>query len=140
MPVEIKKGFREMLGEAVDQVEEMSVTAVAKALDDPEVAVIDVRDRHELVSSGTVPGAHHASRGMLEFYADPSSPMHRPVFAEAKQLILYCGTSGRSALAAHTLAQMGFDNVAHMAGGIKAWVESGNPVSAFSPESEDSAK
>lgn len=140
MPVEIKKGFREMLGEAVDQVEEMSVTAVAKALDDPEVAVIDVRDRHELVSSGTVPGAHHASRGMLEFYADPSSPMHRPVFSEAKQLILYCGTSGRSALAAHTLAQMGFDNVAHMAGGIKAWVESGNPVSAFSPESEDSAK
>ena len=140
MPVEIKKGFREMLGEAVDQVKEMSVTAVAKALDDPEVAVIDVRDRHELVNSGTVPGAHHASRGMLEFYADPSSPMHRPVFSEAKRLILYCGTSGRSALAAHTLAQMGFDNVAHMAGGIKAWVESGNPVSAFSPESEDSAK
>ncbi len=140
MPVQIKKGFRQMLGEAADNVEEVPVSAVARVVGDPEVAVIDVRDRHELVNTGTLPGAHHASRGMLEFYADPESPMHRPVFSEAKQLILYCGTSGRSALAAHTLAQMGFDNVAHMAGGFKAWAEAGNPVSAFPAEGEDSAK
>ncbi len=134
MPVQIKKGFREILGEAVDQVDEVSVTSVAQLLEDSDVAVIDVRDRHELEASGTVPGAHHASRGMLEFYADPSSPMHRPVFAQAQKLILYCGTSGRSALAANTLKEMGFENVSHMAGGIKAWIEAGHPTEAFTPE------
>lgn len=134
MPAEIKRGFKQMLSEAVDQVEEVSVSAVAQALDDPRVAVIDVRDQNELVQSGTVPGAHHASRGMLEFHADPSSPKHLPIFAQAENLILYCGTSGRSALAANTLKQMGFENVTHMAGGFKAWVEAGHPVDPFTPE------
>ncbi len=134
MPVDIKRGFMQMLSEAVDQVDEVSVAAVAQALDDPRVVVIDVRDQNELVQSGTVPGAHHASRGMLEFYADPSSPKHLPVFAEAESLILYCGTSGRSALAANTLKQMGFENVVHMAGGFRAWVEAGHPVDSFTPE------
>lgn len=134
MPVSIKRGFKEMLSEAIDQVDEVSVTAVAQALDEPGVAIIDIRDQNELVQSGTVPGAHHASRGMLEFYADPSSPKHLPIFNQAESLILYCGTSGRSALAANTLKQMGFENVRHMAGGFKAWVESGNPVESFTPE------
>ena len=137
MPVDIKRGFMQMLSEAVDQVDEVSVAAVAQALDDPRVVVIDVRDQNELVQSGTVPGAHHASRGMLEFYADPSSPKHLPVFAEAESLILYCGTSGRSALAANTLKQMGFENVVHMAGGFRAWVEAGHPVDSFTPEGSD---
>lgn len=137
MPVKIKRGFKEMLSEAVDQIDEVSVTAVAQALNEPNVAVIDVRDQNELVQTGTVPGAHHASRGMLEFYADPSSPKHLPIFAQAENLILYCGTSGRSALAANTLKQMGFENVKHMAGGFKAWVEGDNPVDPFTPETGD---
>ena len=135
MPVEIKRGFVQMLSEAVDQVEETSVAAVAQALDDPNVAIIDVRDQNELIQSGTVPGAHHASRGMLEFYADPSSPKHLSVFGEADSLVLYCGTSGRSALAANTLKQMGFENVTHMTGGFKAWVDAGYPVDPFAPKS-----
>ena len=137
MPVEIKRGFRQMLSEAVGQVDEVSVATVAQALDDPDVAVIDVRDQNELLQSGTVPGAHHASRGMLEFHADPSSPKHLPVFAEAERLILYCGTSGRSALAAHTLKQMGFENVTHMSGGFKAWAEAGYPVDPFPTKTDD---
>ncbi len=137
MPVEIKRGFKQMLSEAVDQVDEVSVAAVAQALDDPRVVIIDVRDQNELIQSGTVPGAHHASRGMLEFHADPSSPKHLPIFAEAESLILYCGTSGRSALAANTLKQMGFENVKHMAGGFKAWVMADNPVAPFTPETSD---
>ncbi len=134
MPVEIKRGFKQMLSEAIDQVEEVSVAEVARALNDPHVAIIDVRDQNELVQTGTVPGARHASRGMLEFYADPSSPKHLPVFAEVESLILYCATSGRSALAANTLKQMGFKNVMHMAGGFKAWVEAGNPVASLASE------
>ena len=134
MTVSIKRGFRDILGDAIDQVEECSLKDVSEALQNPDFAIIDVRDQHELVKSGTIPGAHHASRGMLEFYADPSSPMHRPVFSQANNLILYCGTSGRSALAAQTLVDMGFENVRHMAGGIKAWIEAGNPVDPFTPE------
>ena len=137
MPVQIKRGFKEMLSEAVDQVDEVSVSAVAQALNEPSVVIIDVRDQNELVQTGTVPGAHHASRGMLEFYADPSSPKHLAIFAQAENLILYCGTSGRSALAANTLKQMGFENVKHMAGGFKAWVEAGNPVDPFTSETSD---
>ena len=137
MSVEIKRGFKQMLSEAVDQVDEVSVTAVAQALDDPRVVIIDVRDQNELAKSGIVPGAHHASRGMLEFHADPASPKHHPVFAQAESLILYCGTSGRSALAANTLKQMGFENVTHMAGGFKAWMEAGYPVDPFTPETSD---
>ena len=137
MPVEIKRGFKQMLSEAVGQVDEVSVAAVAEALDKPGVVVIDVRDQNELVETGTVPGAHHASRGMLEFYADPASPKHLPIFAQAESLILYCGTSGRSALAANTLKQMGFDNVTHMAGGFKAWVMADNPIAPFTPKTDD---
>ncbi len=131
MPVTIKRGFRDILGDAVDRVDECSVNDVSEAIDNPSCAIIDVRDQHELVKSGMIPGAHHASRGMLEFYADPSSPMHRKVFSEADNLILYCGTSGRSALAANTLAEMGFENVRHLAGGIKAWIEAGNSTAPF---------
>ena len=137
MPIQIKRGFKEMLSEASDQVDEVSVAAVAQALNEPGVVIVDVRDQNELVQTGTVPGAHHASRGMLEFHADPSSPKHLPIFAQAENLILYCGTSGRSALAANTLKQMGFENVKHMAGGFKAWVMAGNPVDPFTPETDD---
>ena len=137
MSVQIKRGFKALLSEAVGEVDEVSVTAVAQALNQPGVAIIDVRDQNELAQTGTVPGAHHASRGMLEFHADPSSPKHLPVFAQADRLILYCGTSGRSALAANTLKQMGFENVTHMAGGFKAWVMAGNPVDPFTPETSD---
>ena len=137
MSVQIKQGFMQLLSEAVGEVEEVSVAAVAQAVEDPKTAIIDVRDQNELVQSGTLPGAHHASRGMLEFHADPSSPKHHAVFAEAENLILYCGTSGRSALAANTLKQMGFENVTHMAGGFKAWVDAGYPVDLFPSESSD---
>lgn len=134
MPVQIKRGCRDLLQAANAAVEAMPPAAVAEALKQPGTAVVDVRDRHELERSGTLPGAHHASRGMLEFHADPASPMHRPVFAEAERLILYCGSSGRSALAADTLRRMGFDNVAHMAGGLKGWTEAGLPVEPFRPD------
>ena len=136
MPIRIKRGCRDLLNAANAAVEELPPAAVAEALQRPGTAVIDVRDRHELERSGTLPGAHHASRGMLEFYADPASPMHRPVFAEAERLILYCGSSGRSALAADTLRRMGFDNVAHMAGGLKGWAEAGLPVEPFRPDGD----
>ena len=69
---------------------------------------------------GVIPGAAHAPRGMLEFYADPTSPYHRKEFDPARRVVLHCASGGRSALAADTLKQMGYQNVAHLDGGFKA--------------------
>jgi rhodanese-related sulfurtransferase len=65
---------------------------------------------------------------MLEFYADPTSPYHRAEFEPARRLILHCAAGGRSALAADTLQQMGYTDVAHLDGGFTAWKQAGRPV------------
>ena len=94
-----------------------------------ECVFVDVRDDGELAREGRIPGAHHASRGLLEFKIDPASPMHDPVFASGKRFVFYCGTGGRSALAVHRAAEMGLDNAASMAGGFGAWKSAGGPIS-----------
>jgi rhodanese-related sulfurtransferase len=66
---------------------------------------------------------------MLEFWVDPASPYHKPLFAdESKEFILYCGAGWRSALAAKALQDMGMTNVAHIDGGYAAWVKQGAPI------------
>ena len=65
---------------------------------------------------------------MLEFWSDPESPYHKPVFAEDATFVFYCAGGWRSALAAKTAQDMGLGPVAHMAGGMKAWIEAGGPV------------
>jgi rhodanese-related sulfurtransferase len=65
----------------------------------------------------------------LEFWVDPASPYHKPLFAdESKEFILYCGAGWRSALAAKSLQDMGMTNVAHIDGGYAAWVKQGAPT------------
>jgi len=63
----------------------------------------------------------HVSRGLLEFQADPESPMYNDALRPDRRLILYCGSGGRSALAAKTLLDMGYSDVASLAGGYGAW-------------------
>jgi rhodanese-related sulfurtransferase len=66
---------------------------------------------------------------MLEFWVDPASPYHKPLFAdESRQFILFCGAGWRSALAAKSLQDMGMTNVAHMDGGYADWVKAGAPT------------
>lgn len=89
--------------------------------------VVDVRDGTEVAQSGKVKGAVHVSRGMLEFRADPESPAHDKNFARDKNVVLYCGSGGRAALAGKLLKDMGYDHVFN-AGGFKDWVDSGGPV------------
>lgn len=90
--------------------------------------LIDIREREELTASGSIPGAVHAPRGMIEFYADPTGPYYRAEFDPDRRIILHCATGGRSALAAVRLQEMGYTNVAHLDGGIKLWKECGLPV------------
>ncbi len=124
----ITKGFRALVDDAMTEVKTYSVQAVQARLNDPDVQIVDIRDIREL-ADGTVVGAYHAPRGMLEFWVDPASPYHKPLFAdESKEFILFCGAGWRSALAAKTLQDMGMSNVAHIDGGYAEWVKQGAPT------------
>ncbi|HYW56243.1 MAG TPA: rhodanese-like domain-containing protein [Polaromonas sp.] len=124
----ITKGFRALVDEAMAQVTTYSVDEVKARLNDPKVQLVDIRDVREL-SAGTVVGSYHAPRGMLEFWVDPASPYHKPLFAdEGKEFILFCGAGWRSALAAKTLQDMGMRNVAHIDGGYAEWQKQNAPT------------
>jgi rhodanese-related sulfurtransferase len=90
--------------------------------------IVDIREPVEREQHGSIPGAISAPRGMLEFYADPTSPYHLPELDPNRRVILHCAAGGRSALAADTLQQMGYTDVAHLDGGFTAWKEAGQPV------------
>lgn len=129
MAQRIRRGAREMVDEALKEVETVSA-AEAKALHGrDDVVFVDIRDVRELQRDGRVPEAVHAPRGMLEFWVDPESPYHKDVFASGKKFVLYCASGWRSALATDRLKEMGLDNVAHIEGGFTAWKEAGGPVS-----------
>lgn len=117
----LKRGFKAMLAEANAVIETVSVQDLAYHLDEVDTVLVDVRDGTERNRDGEIPGSIHVSRGMLEFHADPESPVHNPALSPARRVILYCGTGGRSALAAKTLVDMGFEDVASLAGGFAAW-------------------
>lgn len=124
----ITKGFRALVDEAMAQVRTYSVADVRARMDDPQVQIVDIRDVREL-NGGTVVGAYHAPRCMLEFWVDPESPYHKKLFAdESREFILFCGAGWRSALAAKTLQDMGMTNVAHIDGGYAEWVKQGAPT------------
>ncbi|MBW3588264.1 MAG: rhodanese-like domain-containing protein [Actinobacteria bacterium] len=122
----MKKTAMEMVAEAKKRVENLTPDQVAKELEEGAI-VIDVREPQERKESN-IPGSISAPRGMLEFYADPSLPYHKEEFNPDRRLILHCASGGRSALAAETLQQMGYTNVAHLDGGIKAWKDAGRPT------------
>ena len=99
--------YQQLVAQAMAVVKSYSVQEVMARLGDPAVQLVDVCDVREL-AEGTVVGALHAPRGMLEFWVDPASPYFKPVFAEeSKEFILFCGLGWRSALSARALQEMG---------------------------------
>ena len=117
----LKRGFKAMLAEANAVIETVSVPDLAYHLEDDETLLVDVRDQTERERDGAIPDSVHVSRGLLEFKADPESPLYEPALRPERHIILYCGTGGRSALAAKTLHDMGYSDVASLAGGYAAW-------------------
>ena len=126
MPV--TKGIKELLAEANEAVRTVPTAEAIAMLGEDGVTFVDLRDPRELERDGMVPGAFHATRGMLEFWVDPASPYHKPIFAEDRQFVLYCASGWRSALSAKTLVDMGMTNVAHVEGGVTAWKQADGPV------------
>lgn len=125
----ITKGFKELVAEANATIRTYSPEEAIEYLDRDGVLFVDVRDAPEL-SAGMIPGAVHASRGMLEFHIDPESPYYKHEFDGAEELVFYCAAGARSALAAQRAAEMGLKNVSHVQGGFPAWKEVGGPITA----------
>jgi rhodanese-related sulfurtransferase len=124
----ITKGYKQLLDEANAAVAAIEAPEALQKLGDEGVVFVDLRDPRELAREGKIPGAFHCPRGMLEFWIDPESPYHKPVFAEAKSFLFYCASGWRSALAAKTAQEMGLRPVAHLRGGFTAWKEAAGPV------------
>jgi len=127
MPQQITTGFRALVDAAEREVETLSVDEARKLHGRNDVVFVDLRDPRELQREGKMTGAFHCPRGMLEFWIDPESPYHKPVFAEDKKFVFFCGGGWRSALAAQIAQRMGLKPVAHIAGGFGEWKKAGAP-------------
>lgn len=117
----------DLVAEAKGRITNLNVDQAAAAINEGALAV-DLREADERARDGAIPGAVHAPRGMLEWYADPSSPYHRAELTPDRRIVLYCAGGGRSALAAVALQTLGYTKVAHLDGGIKAWKQAGRPI------------
>jgi rhodanese-related sulfurtransferase len=121
----LTKPVAQLVAEAKQRVENLTPEQVRAELAEGRSVLVDLREPGEVAQTGTIPGAVQAPRGMLEFYADPACPYHRPELDPSRRVILYCASGGRSALAADLLASMGYADVAHLDGGLKAWQAAG---------------
>jgi rhodanese-related sulfurtransferase len=128
MPQTITKGFKALVAEANSKIETIPTEAAKALVGKDDVVLVDLRDPRELEREGKIPGAFHCPRGMLEFWIDPESPYHKPVFAEDKKFVFFCGGGWRSALAAAAAQDMGLKPVAHIEGGFGAWKKAGGAV------------
>ena len=128
--MKLKKGFKQMVDEAKARITTLPIAEAHARLGKDGGVFVDLRDVRELEREGVIPGAFHCPRGMLEFWIDPDSPYHKPVFAQGKEFVFFCNGAWRSALATDTARQMGLPNVYEMDGGFKEWKEKGYPVAA----------
>jgi rhodanese-related sulfurtransferase len=133
MPQNITVHVDELVAAAEREVETLSASDAVALHGRSDVVFVDIRDIRELNREGRVPGAFHCPRGLLEFWVDPQSQYHKPVFAEDKCFVFFCAGGLRSALAAQTVQRMGLKPVAHVRGGFGAWREAGGPVAAPEP-------
>ena len=130
MPQNITTHVDALVVAAEREIETLSVGDALALHGTGDVVFVDLRDIRELDREGRVPGAFHCPRGMLEFWIDPASKYHKPVFAQDKRFVFFCAAGQRSALAALTAQRMGLTPVAHIGGGFGAWKAAGGPIEA----------
>ena len=131
MPI-VTTSVKQLVDTAKARIEEIPATDALALAERDDVVIVDIRDVRERQKLGFIPQSVQAPRGMLEFWVDPDSPYHKPVFAEDKKFILHCASGWRSALAAASLLDMGFE-VAHITEGFSGWVEAGGAVEMAEP-------
>ena len=123
------KSSQVLVEEAKKSIETLSSEDVKKLYDQGEITLIDVRDIREIWKEGTIENSKHIPRGMLEFWLDPNSSYYNSnKIKDVKKMVLFCALGFRSALAAKSLVDMGFKNVAHVEGGFDALKNAGMKV------------
>lgn len=122
------KTSKQLVAAANAEIETISVDQAKLMLDDPKATFVDIRDVRELAAEGTIPGAYHMPRGMIEFWADPQSPYYKKIFGSDNKFIFYCKSGWRSALATKAAQDVGVKNICHIDGGFGKWVVEGGSV------------
>ena len=123
------KSSQKLVEEANKSIETLKAEEVKKLAENKEITLIDVRDIRELWKEGTIENSKHIPRGMLEFWLDPESSYYKAnKIKDLKKMVLFCALGLRSALATKSLADMGFENVAHVDGGFDALKKGGLKV------------
>ena len=128
------KTITQLVDDAMNEVTTVKADEINKITKDTNYILIDIRDVRELWKSGTIEGAKHIPRGMLEFWLDPESPYYKADLKPELTKILFCASNWRSALAAKSLMGMGFDNVMHVEGGYQSLIDSGFVKKEVSPK------
>src|SRR4051794_7289906 len=134
MPQNITIGYKQLMAAAERDIEQVSADEASAIAHDPDVTIVDIRDPREIEREGRIPGSFHAPRGMLEFWVDPESPYHKPIFAQDRTFILHCASGWRSTLATQALQHMGLKPVKNLMGGFAAWKAAGGPVEMPEPK------
>jgi rhodanese-related sulfurtransferase len=122
------KTAAQLVAEAKASIENLTAEQVAREIAGGDVLVVDIREPEERRTNGAIAGSVSAPRGMLEFYADPTSAYLKEGFDPDRRVILHCASGGRSALAVKSLQELGYSNIAHLDKGFNGWKEQGHPV------------
>ena len=119
------KSSQTLVSEALKKIKTISSDEAYKKFSDKQCNLIDIRDVRELQKEGGIEGANHIPRGMLEFWLDPQSVYYKDGKLDPnKEMVLFCAGGLRSALAAKTLQDMGFNKVSHIDGGFASLKQS----------------
>ncbi len=115
------KSSQTLVSEALKEVKTISAAEGLKLSNEGKCNLIDIREKGELDKTGRVENSNHIPRGMLEFWLDPDSPYFKTGKLDMdKEMVLFCAGGLRSALAAKSLKEMGFQKVSHIDGGFAA--------------------
>ena len=115
------KSSHQLVSEALEKIKTISVDEALDLFNENKCNLIDIRDIRELQNEGRVENSHHIPRGMLEFWLDPESVYFKEGKLDLnKEMVLFCAGGLRSALAAKSLKDMGFEKVSHINGGFGA--------------------
>ncbi len=128
------RGVKDLCAAAEAEIETWTAEEAVRRHGEEDLQFVDIRDIRELWREGTVPGAYHAPRGMLEFWVAEDSPYTKDVFRRDRRFVLFCAGGMRSALAAKAVQDLGLARVCHIAGGFAAWREAGGPVEEVAPK------
>jgi len=115
------KSSQTLVSEALSEVKTISADEALKLSNEGLCTLIDIREKGELDKTGRIEKSNHIPRGMLEFWLDPDGPYFKSGKIDMnKEMVLFCAGGLRSALAAKSLKEMGFEKVSHIDGGFAA--------------------